>query len=92
MTSPSFYLRANKLPDPLRTTQVWRQEAESWGLPGLYLLRIESFPDEDGDPSASASTPRSSSSRGGRRAGTALLCIEAGYASRSNDWGHFGIW
>ncbi len=42
--------RASKLPDPLRTTQVWRQEAESWGLPGLYLLRIESFPDEEGDP------------------------------------------
>jgi lipopolysaccharide biosynthesis protein len=42
--------RANKLPDPLRTTEVWRKEVESWGLPGLYLLRIESFPDEVGDP------------------------------------------
>ena len=43
--------RASKLPDPARTTELWRQEAESWGLPGLYLLRIESFPDEVGDPS-----------------------------------------
>jgi lipopolysaccharide biosynthesis protein len=42
--------RASKLPDPLRTTDVWRREVESWGLPGLYLLRIESFPDEVGDP------------------------------------------
>ncbi len=42
--------RASKLPDPLRTTEVWRQEVESWGLPGLYLLRVESFPDEIGDP------------------------------------------
>ena len=42
--------RANKLPDPLRTTDTWRKEVESWGLPGLYLLRIESFPDEIGDP------------------------------------------
>ena len=42
--------RASKLPNSLRTTEVWRSEVESWGLPGLYLLRIESFPDETGDP------------------------------------------
>jgi O-antigen biosynthesis protein len=42
--------RSSRLPNPLATTEVWRREAERWGLPGLYLLRIESFPDEIGDP------------------------------------------
>lgn len=42
--------RANQLPEPCRTTDIWRKEAEAWGLPGLYLLRVESFPDELGDP------------------------------------------
>lgn len=44
--------RANLLPDVRATTEVWRKEVESWGLKGLYLLRIESFPDENGDPTA----------------------------------------
>src|ERR1039457_4550441 len=42
--------RSARLPDPVATTDTWRREAEKWGLPGLYLLRIESFPDETGDP------------------------------------------
>jgi len=44
--------RANRLPDPRRTTEIWRREAESAGLSGLYLVRVESFPDETDDPRA----------------------------------------
>jgi len=42
--------RTGLLPNPVATTDMWRREAQCWGLPGLYLLRIESFPDETGDP------------------------------------------
>ena len=41
--------RSSQLPDPLRTTQVWREVAAAAGLE-LYLLRVESFLDETGDP------------------------------------------
>jgi len=44
--------RSARLPDTRATTDIWRREAEDWGLPGLYLLRIESFSDETGDPVA----------------------------------------
>lgn len=60
LTDPRYYAfdgrpvfcvyRASQLPDSRRTTDLWRKEAESWGLKGLYLLRIESFPSERGDP------------------------------------------
>ncbi len=42
--------RVNRLPEPLRTTELWRREAEKAGLPGLFLVRVESFLDETGDP------------------------------------------
>src|SRR5918911_547953 len=42
--------RAAKIPDPLRTTEVWREEAQKAGVGDLYLCRIESFPDERTDP------------------------------------------
>lgn len=42
--------RASKLPDPLKTTDIWRREAERAGLRGLFLARVESFPNERGDP------------------------------------------
>jgi lipopolysaccharide biosynthesis protein len=42
--------RSKRLPDPVATTDIWRREAELWGLPGLYLLRVESAADEFGDP------------------------------------------
>lgn len=42
--------RANRLPEPLHTTEIWRREAERAGLPGLFLVRVESFADEAGDP------------------------------------------
>lgn len=33
--------RASKLPDPGRTADIWRREAEHAGLPGLFLARVE---------------------------------------------------
>ena len=41
--------RVSELPDPVRTTDVWRERAERAGLPGLFLCRMESH-DEVGDP------------------------------------------
>ena len=42
--------RSSSLPDPRRTTDLWRERARSAGFPGLYLCRVESF-DASGDPS-----------------------------------------
>ncbi|MBM4329737.1 MAG: tetratricopeptide repeat protein [Deltaproteobacteria bacterium] len=42
--------RANSLPDPLKTTSLWREEARRLGLGELFLCRVESFPDEHTDP------------------------------------------
>ena len=42
--------RANQLPEPEKTADIWRREAERAGLKGLYLVRVESFADEFGDP------------------------------------------
>ncbi len=42
--------RVGRLPDPRATADRWRREAERAGLPGLYLMRVESFADERGDP------------------------------------------
>jgi len=44
--------RASNLPSPRRTTDIWRQEAQRLGLGELYLARVESFPNERGDPAA----------------------------------------
>lgn len=44
--------RAQRLPDPVRTTTTWREEAEALGLGQLFLCRVESFPDEHDDPVA----------------------------------------
>ena len=41
--------RATKLPEPKRTTEMWRREAEKAGLGGLFLVRVESHA-EGGDP------------------------------------------
>lgn len=35
--------RTELLPDPLRTTEIWRQVAAAAGPEGLYLIRVESF-------------------------------------------------
>ena len=42
--------RVSMLPDPSRTTDIWREEAVQAGFTGLYLLRTEHFSDECGDP------------------------------------------
>ena len=42
--------RSARLPDASATMARWRQEAEKFGLPGLFLVRVESFADEQGDP------------------------------------------
>ena len=41
--------RTTLLPDPQRTAELWRREAESAGLKGLFLARVESL-NESGDP------------------------------------------
>jgi lipopolysaccharide biosynthesis protein len=48
-----FFLvyRASKLPEPQKTAEIWRREAERAGLEGLFLARVESFC-ETGDPRA----------------------------------------
>jgi lipopolysaccharide biosynthesis protein len=40
--------RASDLPDPRRTAELWRREAERAGLKGIFLVRVESR--EFGDP------------------------------------------
>jgi lipopolysaccharide biosynthesis protein len=42
--------RARLLPDPLQTTEIWREEAHRLGIGELFLARVESFSDEGGDP------------------------------------------
>ncbi len=42
--------RAQKLPSPARTTAIWREEAHRLGVGDLFLCRVESLPDERGDP------------------------------------------
>jgi len=41
---------ASRLPNPQRTTEAWRHEAVKAGMPGLYLLRVESYAEEPGNP------------------------------------------
>jgi lipopolysaccharide biosynthesis protein len=48
---PVFLIyRASLLPNPLKTTEIWREEAERLGVGELYLCRVESFGNERGDP------------------------------------------
>jgi lipopolysaccharide biosynthesis protein len=44
--------RALQLPSASRTTALWRDEARKLGLGELFLCRVESFPEERGDPKA----------------------------------------
>jgi len=47
---PMFLVyRASQLPEPERTTEIWRKEAERVGLKGLFLVRVEAAK-EQGDP------------------------------------------
>jgi hypothetical protein len=41
---PIFLIyRTELLPDPLKTTQIWREAAAQAGLDDLYLVRVESM-------------------------------------------------
>jgi len=43
--------RASLIPNPLKTTSIWREEAQKLGIGELYLCRVESnFSGEHGDP------------------------------------------
>jgi hypothetical protein len=42
--------RSSRLPDPRRTTDLWRDEARRAQLGELFLCRVESFPTEREDP------------------------------------------
>ncbi|ACK64149.1 polysaccharide biosynthesis protein [Rippkaea orientalis PCC 8801] len=42
--------RANQLPNPLKTTEIWREEAQKLGVGEIFLARVESFLDEHNDP------------------------------------------
>jgi lipopolysaccharide biosynthesis protein len=51
MDRPLFAVyRASELPEPQRTAELWRREAESAGLKGLFLVRVSSFEQERDDP------------------------------------------
>jgi lipopolysaccharide biosynthesis protein len=53
MDRPFFAIyRASKIPEPERTTELWRREAERAGLKGLFLARVETFENYTGDPRA----------------------------------------
>ena len=43
--------RAMKIANPLKTSQVWREEANKLGIGEIFLCRVESFADEHSDPS-----------------------------------------
>jgi len=42
--------RASQLPNPQRTTEIWRGEAERAGVSEPFLCRVESFASEHDDP------------------------------------------
>jgi lipopolysaccharide biosynthesis protein len=48
---PLFLIyRASLLPNLPQTIDLWREEALRLGIGEIYLCRVESFPDETGDP------------------------------------------
>ena len=50
MDRPLFLVYwASNLPEPKRTAEIWRREAEAAGLKGLFLVRVESHL-EEGSP------------------------------------------
>jgi hypothetical protein len=51
MNRPLFLIyKASGMPEPERTIETWRREAERAGLNGLFLVRVESYTDLSGDP------------------------------------------
>jgi lipopolysaccharide biosynthesis protein len=43
--------RTAKILNPLKTAKTWREEAYRLGIGDIFLCKVESFPDEHGDPS-----------------------------------------
>jgi hypothetical protein len=51
MGRPLFAVyRAAELPEPRRTTEIWRREVERAGFNGLFLVRVSSYSEEAIDP------------------------------------------
>jgi lipopolysaccharide biosynthesis protein len=51
MDKPMFLVyRASVLPEPKKTAELWRREAERAGLKGLFLVRVESHDQASADP------------------------------------------
>jgi lipopolysaccharide biosynthesis protein len=43
--------RLSELPDPRRTAEIWREEMDRMGFPGIYLARVEAWAsDTEDDP------------------------------------------
>lgn len=42
--------RPNKFPNPRITAEIWREEAQKLGIGEIFLVKVESFPDEHGEP------------------------------------------
>ena len=42
--------RANNMPNPKKTAEIWREEAARLGVGDIFLCRVESFSDEHDDP------------------------------------------
>lgn len=52
-SKPLFLVyRASHMPEPLRSTNQWREEAQRLGIGELFLARVESFSSEHSDPAA----------------------------------------
>ena len=84
--------RASKLPNPLRTTQVWRPEAESWGLPASTSFASRAFPMRRVTRCAWVRrSGRVPAEVVGELDNPSFFGSRAGYASRSGAWGHFSI-
>ena len=48
---PLFLIyRISKLPDPMQTTSIWREEARKAGIGEIYLATVESLREDRGDP------------------------------------------
>jgi lipopolysaccharide biosynthesis protein len=45
--------QVSKIPDPLKTTSIWREEALKSGVGDLFLCKVESFQDARQDPAIS---------------------------------------
>jgi lipopolysaccharide biosynthesis protein len=45
--------KASRIPNPLKTTSIWREEAKKMGIEDLFLCKVESAHGEHGDPTKS---------------------------------------